>query len=578
MARKRGRGKKNKTQIKTLPKNSNLSPITPISLSTRVHPAVSDPYPLNKLCRLCLLSNTNMEPIFAYPGDRTLANKIYQCTNLEIKENTGHGIPTTICGQCKQQLEQCHEFRLVCWKNNEVLHNLHALLSPRSIIQQNTRTNLHAYSPATPNPVVQVKKLNLNTEPSPRSYRSRGSISGKTFSIHDLPQFATPRSNKKAKNERYPLFSKELVVCLSPLSKDVLNKLKKTKPTKLVQQKKSSKQVQQTKPTKPVQQTKAAVKSFPIPVKRGRPAGAKREKPKIKKEKVVKKTEFKKRVQAKVLKVKKPKAKEIAVPPKKRKENYPVAVSLSVSCTLCSQKFNSEKGLQRHIASHNKNRKLNNVFNCNICKREYLKPTQLTDHMASPEHIQNTTIAPDEGEVSILPDEEEDPGMSILPDDEPVTQPILNRGLGAVEHDQNQSAEYLTVTPPVYPETVTPEPPNVPEELYGNHPSPDTNEVSQPPESEPIPEEEPIEETANSESASGNIRDRDASPIPVDSESSRSREGGVQYSDVCSTNNAETLVVENGNGTDDGSTVPSEPCNNSSTRRVTFSDVAEIVE
>lgn len=50
----------------------------------KVHPALDDCYPLNKLCRLCLLSNTNMEPIFAYTGDIELSQRIFQCTGLEV--------------------------------------------------------------------------------------------------------------------------------------------------------------------------------------------------------------------------------------------------------------------------------------------------------------------------------------------------------------------------------------------------------------------------------------------------------------------------------------------------------------
>lgn len=50
----------------------------------KVHPALDDCYPLNKLCRLCLLSNTSMEPIFAYTGDIELSQRIFQCTGLEV--------------------------------------------------------------------------------------------------------------------------------------------------------------------------------------------------------------------------------------------------------------------------------------------------------------------------------------------------------------------------------------------------------------------------------------------------------------------------------------------------------------
>lgn len=527
--------------------------------SPRVHPATNDCYPLNKLCRLCLLSNINMEPIFSYPGDDHLAQKIFQCTNLEIKENADNGIPTSLCGPCKKQLDQCYEFRLLCWKNNEILHNLHAILSPpKRIVTKPPPSVMRA------NPVVQLEKLNLSPSimPTP-SKRDKPVVSN--FGEVLLSQLYTPsrRGHKAVKTQ--PQFTKELVVRLSPVPVSLINKYKKATVT----------------------QTKAAMKSFPqSPNPRGRPKGSVKEaakpvfkpvfkpvvkpvvkrigrpmaKPKIiPKPKVIKAKVEKKSVTAVATKKQKAKRAEIAVPPKKRKENFETAPTVTTAtCVLCTQAFNSVKSLSRHMATHENNRKNNRVFNCDVCNKEYLKASQLTDHLRSTDHIENAARnGVDEGEVSILPDESEaevsilpdDADVSILPDDH-ITTANVNV---SVESSDNPEQE---------PEEITD---RVVEESERRQPSPDTNDNSQ--------QNEPAQQCVESMASEINVQpeaeintNRDASPIPVESESSRSLEGGVQYSDVCSTNNAENLL--NGSGAD--------PFNAS--RRVTFSDITEIVE
>ncbi|XP_055639164.1 uncharacterized protein LOC129777116 isoform X2 [Toxorhynchites rutilus septentrionalis] len=523
-------------------------------ISPKVHPSTNDCYPLNKLCRLCLLSNTNMEPIFSYPGDNLLAHKIAQCTGLEITENTDQGIPSSICGQCKKQLEQCHEFRLLCWKNNEVLHNLHAILSPKKPKPPALRAN----------PVVQLEKLDLNSSHlnckeidlqqlySPvKQTRSADTPQPK------IPNLKTPKkneeqqvrklysplsSNKKTKNA--PALSKELVVCLTPVSSALINKYKKA-------------------PLKPVTQTKAAVKSFPLQIKsRGRPLKIVR-KPVIK---IAKRT-FKplkpskpakpaKPAKTPATQAKKQKAKqvEIAVPPKKRKQNFestPAAASVvTVTCTLCTQTFNNEKNLNRHMATHENSRKQNRVFNCDVCNKEYLKASQLTDHLRSAEHIKNAGAnVLDEADVSILPDESAE--ISILPDND--EESIGHHDLSSIRaHDSvglsrdEEMEDYQSA--------------------IRSPPSPDTNDLSQQPAS--IEDEQQGNGGFQSEIIEPSIEEdnvvRDVSPVV--SESYISRIGGVQYSDVCSTNNAENLF--NGSGV--------ESLNSS--RRVTFSDITEIVE
>lgn len=193
-----------------------------------------------------------------------------------------------------------------------------------------------------------------------------------------------------------------------------------------------------------------------------------------------------------------------------------------------------------------------------MCNKEYLKASQLTDHLRSTDHIENAARnGADEGEVSILPDESE-AEVSILPDDAEVS---------ILPDDHTTSAEVnVSVESPdnteQEPEEITD---RVVEETERSQPSPDTNDISQ--------QNEPAQQDGESVALETNVQpeaeintNRDASPIPVESESSRSLEGGVQYSDVCSTNNAENLL--NGSGGD--------PFNAS--RRVTFSDITEIVE
>lgn len=571
---KRGRKRGGKVKTNFLAKGKMQQPATSISsiaaATPRIHPATNDCYPLNKLCRLCLLSNTNMEPIFPFPGDKRLAQKIFQCTNLEIKENLSNGIPNSICGQCKKQLDQCYEFRLLCWKNDEILHNLHAILSPqkKSLLNVQPQTT----TPSRSNPMVQVQKLDLNTFVSPSPIRRGGRVGKRSFGEVSLSQLYTPSRRGHKGEKAHPTFSRELVVCLTPISSALINKYKKAAATPKVTQ------------------TKAAMKSFPqSPRGRLKVTPKPEVKPKVVKVQVVKAKIVKTRVKAvkpqtkaKVVKAdkrqsaaaaaaKKHKAKraDSSVPPKKRKQNFETAppTVAKATCVLCTQTFNSVKSLGRHMAAHENNRKNNRAFNCELCKKEYLKGSLFSEHLDSAEHMSN--VARDnanEGEISILPDEAE-PEVSILPDaDDDTTEQILPDDSRAGMNDSIDS--FTNPQPEVITAHVEPSKELCPQ------PSPDTNDNSQQDETSQLDEltepeciessgEQATEDQPQAETTNAN---RDASPIPVDDESSRSREGGVQYSDVCSTNNAENLF--NGSGAD---------ALNAS-RRVTFSDITEIVE
>lgn len=548
----------------------------------KVHPANNDCYPLNKLCRLCLLSNTNMEPIFPYAGDKRLAEKIFQCTNLQIKENPDHGIPNSICGQCKKQLDQCYEFRLLCWKNDEILHNLHAILSPHQKVAYRPSpfaSQMQTLSATRSNPVVQVQKLNLNSIVSPMAPR-RGRVARQSFGEISLSQLYTPSRYGQKGLKGKPQFTRELVVRLTPLSATLLNKYKKAA-------------------AKKVTQTKAAMKSFPQVTKgRGRPpkeevkvkskappkvnvkivkakdqalkAKAKAMKAKAQAKAIKAKAEKKAKAAASAAAAKKHKAKraDFSVPPKKRKQNFETAppTVATATCVLCTQVFSSVKGLSRHMAAHENNRKSNSVFNCSICKKEYLKGTQFREHLDSAEHLSNVARSEaDEGDVSILPDGVE-PEVSILPDDDDErilpddsSNTVAN---ASIESTANPEPDVEEITDHVEP---------APE--VRSQPSPDANDSSQleePSQLDESTEPECIEindkEVSDEQPPAPTINaTREASPIPVESESSRDG-SGVQQGEDCSTNNAENLF--NGSAAD---------ALNAS-RRVTFSDITEIVD
>lgn len=475
----------------------------------KVHPTSDDCYPLNKLCRLCLLSNTNMEPIFAYTGDIELSQRIFQCTGLEIHENEDKGIPTSICGQCRRQLDQCHEFRTLCWKNNDVLRNLNLILSPKKV-----RPEPAAAAPSMMSavPIVQVEKLKINPSLLPKSKaakaasKQKAAKSSRSFGEISLSQLYTPSKRGHKAVKIPPQFSRELVICLTPMSPALVNKYRK-KALKKTQTKAAVKSFPSTQPAKSSRVEKKSAtpgKLAPIKIKVGRPKSSKAEK-------------------TPPASAKKTKAKsaEIAVPPKKRKENFqptPEAKVLTISCSLCMQTFSNMKNLSRHTAAHENNRKQNRVFNCDICQKEYLAQDQLTDHLRSAEHVNNAANnAPDEADVSILPDEQ-----SILP-------------------DTNGEQENISTTVAT------------PTEELGREASPEDLQSIAIEESVA----EVVEEVIQSVVPTPRIR-RQLSPISVDSDSPRSDD--VQYSDVCSTNNEESFL------------------NGSTARRVSFAEVTEILD
>lgn len=477
----------------------------------KVHPTSDDCYPLNKLCRLCLLSNTNMEPIFAYTGDIELSQRIFQCTGLEIHENEDKGIPTSICGQCRRQLDQCYEFRTLCWKNNDVLRNLNLILSPRKIRPEPL--------PATPTmmsavPIVQVERLKINPSLLPKSKagktasKPKATKSSKNYGEISLSQLYTP-SKRGHKTIKIPeKFSRELVICLTPMSPALVNKYRKKTP-KTTQTKAAVKSFPSTQSGKGSRvEKKSDQKLAPIKIKVGRPKSSKVEKtPPASGKKT------------------KAKSAEISVPPKKRKENFqptPEAKVLSISCTLCTQTFSNMKNLSRHTAAHENNRKQNRVFNCDICQREYLAQDQLTDHLRSAEHVNNAANnAPDEGDISILPDEQ-----SILP-------------------DTNGEPENISTTVAT------------PTDELGREASPDVPQLNATEESVAEVVEE-VNQPVDSQVVQTPRMHRQLSPISVGSDSPRSDD--VQYSDVCSTNNEEGFL------------------NGSTARRVSFAEVTEILD
>lgn len=575
--RRRGGFKKAKTNLPSVGKTQPSNATSFGNFGTpKIHPASNDCYPLNKLCRLCLLSNNNMEPIFPYPGDKRLAEKILQCTNLEIKENPEQGIPNSICGQCKKQLDQCYEFRLLCWKNDEILHNLHAILSPqrKTPYQQQQQPQLPIQSPSRSNPVVQVQKMNLSSIVTPR----RGRMARKSFGEVPLSQLYTPSRFGHMRNK--PQFTRELVVRLTPISSSLINKYKKAAAAKKVTQ------------------TKAAMKSFPQPVKaRGRPAkvipkAAKARAPIVKaKIRIAKPKAEKKQTKAKASKapkasktpkvskaataaaLKKHKAKraDSSVPPKKRKQNFETAppTVATATCVLCTQTFTSVKSLGRHMATHENSRKNNRVFNCDICKKEYLKGSHFAEHLDSAEHLSNAarndadesglSILPDgvEPEVSILPD---DDGERIVPDEPSVTEVNVSLDSSVNQEPEPEPEEITDELPPAMEERQQPSPDETNDNTQQDEPS-QLDESAEPEDvvtnDKTVNEDEPTAEVVNV--------DRDPSPIPVESESSRSREGAAQFDEPGSTN--ENLF--NGNGSADAS---------NASRRVTFSDITEIVE
>lgn len=475
-------------------------------ISPKVHPALEDCYPLNKLCRLCLLSNTNMEPIFSYTGDIGLSQRIFQCTSLEIHENEGKGLPTSICGQCKHQLDQSYEFRTLCCKNNEVLQNLNLILSPK-------KAKPSAPSMMSAVPIVQIEKLPIGPNLLPPGKKvAKRDKSSKSYGEIPLSQLYTPskRGHKAAKGLNR--FTRELVICLTPMSAALVNKYKKKDP--------------KTK-------TKAAVKAYAPPQAGKSPRVQKQLVKSPRKLTPVAKQKTPKPVKAAaaLIVTKKAKAKpvEIAVPPKKRKQNFqpvPEPKVLTVSCTLCAQTFNNLKNLSRHTAAHENNRKQNRVFNCDICQKEYLKPAQLTDHLRSVEHVQNAAShAPDEADVSILPDEQ-----SILPDTNG-QQDNISTTVASPMAEQEEEREH-----------------SIDREAARSQPSPEPEM-----EANGIDEEPAADETIHSERAVYNL-----SPISVESGSPRSAD--VQCD---STNNEENLLG------DDSFT---------SARRVSFAEVTEILD
>lgn len=214
-------------------------------------------------------------------------------------------------------------------------------------------------------------------------------------------------------------------------------------------------------------------------------------------------------------------------------------------------------------------RKNNRVFNCDICKKEYLKGSHFAEHLDSAEHLSNAarndadesglSILPDgvEPEVSILPD---DDGERIVPDEPSVTEVNVSLDSSVNQEPEPEPEEITDELPPAMEERQQPSPDETNDNTQQDEPS-QLDESAEPEDvvtnDKTVNEDEPTAEVVNV--------DRDPSPIPVESESSRSREGAAQFDEPGSTN--ENLF--NGNGSADAS---------NASRRVTFSDITEIVE
>ncbi|XP_055541819.1 GDNF-inducible zinc finger protein 1-like [Wyeomyia smithii] len=88
------------------------------------------------ICRLCLMRAEEAEPIFIHPGDRTLANKIFACTGVEIDEKAAVG-PSAICISCKTSVYKSYQFLELCQRNNKIIQNLLANHDTYNSTQQN---------------------------------------------------------------------------------------------------------------------------------------------------------------------------------------------------------------------------------------------------------------------------------------------------------------------------------------------------------------------------------------------------------------------------------------------------------
>uniref|UniRef100_A0A182Q5K9 Protein krueppel n=1 Tax=Anopheles farauti TaxID=69004 RepID=A0A182Q5K9_9DIPT len=82
---------------------------------------------IENICRLCLSGDDTLESIFGDSGsDSALQTIIYDCTSITIQPKLG--LPSLICGACKERIANFHEFRVQCQHNDEYLRTTLLLL------------------------------------------------------------------------------------------------------------------------------------------------------------------------------------------------------------------------------------------------------------------------------------------------------------------------------------------------------------------------------------------------------------------------------------------------------------------
>lgn len=117
------------------------------------------------ICRLCLMRVEDLEPIFIHPGDKTLANKIFACTGVEIDENVTVG-PTNICLACKSTIYKSYQFLELCQRNNKIIQNL--LASHEKPVAAENGTSVNGLRM-----VIRTNTTNASNKKSPPKRRRR---------------------------------------------------------------------------------------------------------------------------------------------------------------------------------------------------------------------------------------------------------------------------------------------------------------------------------------------------------------------------------------------------------------------
>ncbi|KAF5294621.1 hypothetical protein FQA39_LY02753 [Lamprigera yunnana] len=75
--------------------------------------------PINLVCRTCLSNNSNLQSIF----DNNFNQMIMDCTSVQISE--GDGLPSQICSECIDQINQVYMFKLQVQNTDSTLRGLY---------------------------------------------------------------------------------------------------------------------------------------------------------------------------------------------------------------------------------------------------------------------------------------------------------------------------------------------------------------------------------------------------------------------------------------------------------------------